>query len=129
MAVRARGEGDLERELAPMESGAYFGEIGLLERIPRTATVESTRASRVLRIEGEQFLDALTNAPASTALLEGARSRLSRTHPSRRSADVAQGRHAGLAAQAEKPLLHDRGDEVAAGGEDAPGGEPPAAGR
>jgi CRP-like cAMP-binding protein/MFS family permease len=129
MAVRARGEGDLERELAPMESGAYFGEIGLLERIPRTATVESTRASRVLRIEGEQFLDALTNAPASTALLEGARSRLSRTHPSRRSADVAQGLHAGLAAQAEKPLLHDRGDEVAAGGEDAPGGEPPAAGR
>lgn len=129
MAVRARGEEEVERELEPMESGAYFGEIGLLERIPRTATVESTRASRVLRIEGEQFLDALTNAPASTALLEGARSRLSRTHPSRRATETPQGRHATLAAQAEEPLLHDRGDEVAAGGEDAAGGEPPAAGR
>jgi CRP-like cAMP-binding protein/predicted MFS family arabinose efflux permease len=83
VGVRARGEEAVERELPPMQSGAWFGEIGLLERIPRTATVTATVPSRMLRIPGEAFVDALTNAPASAALLEGARSRLSRTHPHR----------------------------------------------
>jgi MFS family permease len=84
MAVRARGDGEVERELPTMTDGAYFGEIGLLERIPRTATVTSARPSRLLRIDGATFVDALTSAPASTALLEGARTRLARTHPNRR---------------------------------------------
>lgn len=46
-----------------MGTGAYFGEIGLLEQIPRTATVESTRESRVLRISG----DSAVRAPAGPA--------------------------------------------------------------
>ena len=50
----------------------------------RTATVSASRESRVLRISGEDFLASLTDAPASTALLEGARSRLARTHPGQR---------------------------------------------
>jgi predicted MFS family arabinose efflux permease len=87
MAVEARGEAAVAQELPTMEEGAYFGEIGLLERIPRTATVTSTRASHLLRIGGDDFLEALTSAPASTALLEGARSRLSRTHPSLRPSE------------------------------------------
>jgi hypothetical protein len=33
----------------------------------------------VLRVVGEEFLEALTSASASTSLLEGARVRLSRT--------------------------------------------------
>jgi MFS family permease len=84
MAVNARGEVGVAQELPTMERGAYFGEIGLLERIPRTATVTSTQPSHLLRIGGDDFLEALTSAPASTALLEGARSRLTRTHPSHR---------------------------------------------
>ena len=44
VGVRARGEEAVERELPPMQSGAWFGEIGLLERIPRTATVTATVA-------------------------------------------------------------------------------------
>jgi len=84
VGVRAHGEGAVERELPPMQSGAWFGEIGLLERIPRTATVTATAPSRMLRIPGDAFVDALTNAPASAALLEGARSRLARTHPNTR---------------------------------------------
>ena len=84
VGVRAHGEGAVERDLPPMGSGAWFGEIGLLERIPRTATVTATAPSRLLRIPGDAFVDALTNAPASAALLEGARSRLARTHPSSR---------------------------------------------
>ncbi len=83
MAVRARGEGVSEVDLPSMEAGTYFGEIGLLERIPRTATVTAARDSRVLRISGDDFLETLADAPASTALLEGARSRLARTHPTR----------------------------------------------
>ena len=85
MAVRSRGEGDLEVDLPTMEEGAHFGEIGLLQRISRTATVTAASDSVVLRIDGADFLDALSEAPASTALLEGARTRLARTHPSRRS--------------------------------------------
>lgn len=86
LSVRARGEGVAEAELPSMGQGAYFGEIGLLHRIPRTATVTATRESRVLRISADDFLQTLTEAPASTALLEGARGRLARTHPTARSA-------------------------------------------
>ena len=129
MAVRARGDGPVERDLPPMEAGAYFGEIGLLERIPRTATVESSAPSRLLRIDGDDFLEALNGASASVTLLEGARSRLARTHPGARSITTGPGRHAGLPPQAEQPLLDDGGNQVAVGGEDPAGGEPPAPGR
>ena len=84
MTVRSRGEGSVEVALPSMVEGAWFGEIGLLQRISRTATVSASRESRVLRISGEDFLASLTDAPASTALLEGARSRLARTHPGQR---------------------------------------------
>lgn len=84
MAVRSRGEGLAEVELPTMSDGAWFGEIGLLQRIPRTATVSAAHDSRVLRISGDDFLESLSDAPASTALLEGARSRLARTHPGQR---------------------------------------------
>ena len=86
MGVRSRGEGSAEVELPTMRDGTWFGEIGLLQRIPRTATVTATRPSRVLRISGSDFLEGLSDAPASTALLEGARSRLARTHPGRPAA-------------------------------------------
>lgn len=85
MGVHTGSEAAVDQELPTMETGAYFGEIGLLERIPRTATVTSTLPSHLLRIAGEDFLDALTSAPASTSLLEGSRSRLARTHPNRPS--------------------------------------------
>jgi CRP-like cAMP-binding protein/predicted MFS family arabinose efflux permease len=129
VAVRARGEGAAEQELPSMTSGAYFGEIGLLEHIPRTATVTATTPSRLLRIDGDAFVDTLTNAPASTALLEGARSRLARTHPNRRPAaqvPVAAKSAGSPAPQPQQPLLDDRDREVAPGGEEPPGGQSPA---
>lgn len=131
VGVRARGEGAVEQELPGMTSGAYFGEIGLLEHIPRTATVTATAPSRLLRIDGDTFIDSLTNVPASTALLEGARSRLARTHPNRRptaqSTSGAEGSAASVPAQPQQPLLDDRDREVAGRGEDPPGGQPPTA--
>ena len=86
MGVRSRGEDTDEIALPTMVDGAWFGEIGLLQGIPRTATVSASRDSKVLRISGTDFLETLSDAPASTALLEGARSRLARTHPGRRPA-------------------------------------------
>jgi CRP-like cAMP-binding protein/predicted MFS family arabinose efflux permease len=73
------GEAVRLRTLGP---GTYFGEIGLLGHIPRTATVTALTGCTLLRIEGQDFLDALTNLSASPSLLEGARTRLSLTHPS-----------------------------------------------
>jgi CRP-like cAMP-binding protein len=76
--ARGGARGDAARAA---RAGDYFGEIGLLEQIDRTATVTANCPSRVLRIGGEQFLDALTSAAASSAPLEGSRTRLARTHP------------------------------------------------
>jgi MFS family permease len=80
--VKARGEAGVEQHIRVMEPGTYFGEIGLLERIPRTATVTALEEVELYRIEGDAFLDALTTASATTSLLAGARMRLARTHPS-----------------------------------------------
>jgi CRP-like cAMP-binding protein/MFS family permease len=83
--VTARGEaGTDEERLRTMGPGSYFGEIGLLERIPRTATVTADGDCRCYRIEGDAFLDALMATPPAASLLEGARTRLALTHPSRR---------------------------------------------
>jgi predicted MFS family arabinose efflux permease len=82
--VSARGEaGGASRPVRTMTAPAYFGEIGVLERIPRTATVTADDDVRALRIDGEAFRDALTASPASSSLMENARSRLSLTHPVR----------------------------------------------
>jgi CRP-like cAMP-binding protein len=82
--VTARGEGDSEpRRLRTMGPDSYFGEIGLLEGIPRTATVTALQPCRCYRLEGEDFLDVLTTTPPPTALLESASARLALTHPSR----------------------------------------------
>jgi ATP-binding cassette subfamily B protein len=80
--VTARGELGAERHIRTMASPSYFGEIGVLEHIPRTATVTALSNCRCERIEGEALLDALTTAPASSSLMENVRSRLAVTHPS-----------------------------------------------
>jgi MFS family permease len=81
--VTAHGEAGEEHTIRRMSPPSYFGEIGVLERIPRTATVTATTNARVLRIDGTALLDALTTAPPSSSLMENARSRLALTHPSR----------------------------------------------
>lgn len=83
LEVTAVGEsGGPARHLGSLGAGAYFGEIGLLAGIPRTATVSTVTPSRLLRIDGSAFLAALSDAGASSALVAGAAARLSRTHPS-----------------------------------------------
>jgi Transmembrane secretion effector/Cyclic nucleotide-binding domain len=82
--VRGRGEGGEELPLDELGPGDYFGEIGLIEQIPRTATITAQTAGRLLRVDGNAFVDALTASAPSPALLDGASLRLRRTHPSLR---------------------------------------------
>jgi MFS family permease len=82
VAVTARGELDQPRLLRTMGPRSYFGEIGLLEHIPRTATVKALEPTRLYRLPGDEFLDALTASTGTASLLEGARTRLARTNPS-----------------------------------------------
>ena len=82
VGVASQGETGDEYWIRSMTGGTYFGEIGLIERIPRTATVTAEKPTRLVRIDGEAFLDVLTNVPPSASFVEGARQRLARTHPS-----------------------------------------------
>lgn len=87
--VTAVGElGGEAHWLRRLGAGSYFGEIGLLGHVPRTATVTAATDCNLLRIDGGDFVDALTNLSASPSLLEGARTRLSRTHPSSHVLDI-----------------------------------------
>jgi MFS family permease len=81
VAVSARGEAARIRQLRTMGPGTYFGEIGLLRRLPRTATVRALEPCTLLRIEGSDFLDALQGAGISPSLMSQSSARLARTHP------------------------------------------------
>ena len=75
-----------DRDLATLGPGSWFGEIGLLEGVPRTATVAATEPCACLRLDGGAFLDALTTAPLSSTALEGAPARYAAVRgPSSRS--------------------------------------------
>jgi MFS family permease len=81
VAVSARGEAARVRQLRTLGAGTYFGEIGLLRRVPRTATVRALEPCELLRIEGADFLDAVQAAGVSSSLMSQSTARLSRTHP------------------------------------------------
>ena len=82
VAVSAQGEAQRSRRLREMGPGTYFGEIGLLAKVPRTATVEALEPCTIYRIAGQDFIDALTTSSPSGGLLEGAKTRLAQSHPS-----------------------------------------------
>jgi CRP-like cAMP-binding protein len=84
LEVTSTGErGRKPRVLRTLSAGSYFGEIGLVEGIPRTATVRTLSDCTVLRIDGATFLGALTEAPAGMpALARGVANGLAATHPS-----------------------------------------------
>jgi CRP-like cAMP-binding protein len=79
--VSARGEGTRSRHLRTMGPRSYFGEIGILRGVPRTATVRTTEPCRLWRISAEEFSEALSSNAASASMLSLASSRLARSHP------------------------------------------------
>jgi MFS family permease len=82
VAVSAAGEAGVEHSLGTLAPPNYFGEIGLLEHRPRTATVKAVSACTVYRISGTDFVDALTVTNLSPTALGQVQTRLARTHPS-----------------------------------------------
>ncbi|MCH8801279.1 MAG: ATP-binding cassette domain-containing protein [Chloroflexi bacterium] len=52
-----------ERRLAVLRDGDYFGEMALLEDIPRTATVRARAPTILLTLEREQFNHLLSSVP------------------------------------------------------------------
>jgi CRP-like cAMP-binding protein len=56
-----------------------LGEIGVLHRRPRTATVRARTDCRLLRLSGQEFAEAVLARPLATSLLESVDARLART--------------------------------------------------
>jgi MFS family permease len=79
--VTAEGRG----VVGELDAGDYFGEIGLLKRIPRTATVTASTACELYRIPGEEFLRLVNEGGAQTSsLFQNLQSRLAVTRPAQR---------------------------------------------
>lgn len=68
--------------LSTMRVGEWFGEIGVIRRMPRTAAVRATTDATAWVIDGQTFRGALAGPLQGQGLLHGTMStRLARTHP------------------------------------------------
>jgi CRP-like cAMP-binding protein len=73
-----------------LKAGEYFGEIGLLHRIPRTATVTASTDCELYRMRGESFLRLVNEGGSqSSSLLSNLQSRLASTRAARRAEPAA----------------------------------------
>jgi EmrB/QacA subfamily drug resistance transporter len=68
-----RGE---EVQVARLSAGQYVGEIGLLEHVPRTATVTAAEQTHVLAIDRATFAELLSDSTTAAEVHEAVRSRL-----------------------------------------------------
>ncbi|TML80364.1 MAG: MFS transporter [Actinobacteria bacterium] len=85
LGVLAYGESKEPSLIRVIGEGDYFGEIGLLECIPRTATVRAFSDANLLHVKGEDFLAAINDQTSlSGTLINTVSRRLSQTHPSYR---------------------------------------------
>jgi MFS family permease len=79
LTVRAKGARQTAKQLPTVSAPAYVGELGLIHKVPRTATVRAREDSTLLRIDGESFLSAMESAPTSTAFVRLTGTRWART--------------------------------------------------
>jgi CRP-like cAMP-binding protein len=81
--VSSSGEGGgAPQHIRTMQAPTYFGEIGILQHIPRTANVIAAQDCRCALIDGETLLEAIGSANPSSAMLSRTESLLAETHPS-----------------------------------------------
>ena len=62
-------DGEGQRVVGSLGEGEYFGEIGLLRNVPRTATVTAVSACELLRIPGDRFLAIVTGESSRISTL------------------------------------------------------------
>jgi hypothetical protein len=78
----AVSKGALDHVIATLRAPDFFGEIGLLKHVPRTASVVTTEPSVLLRIDGPTFLALVRTGVASRATLgRSVGARLAEQHP------------------------------------------------
>jgi signal transduction histidine kinase len=105
-----RGKGAAQVVLAVQGPGTFVGEMSLLERAPRSATVRAIRPSELLRIGAQEFHEILTASPAAALTIL-------RTFASRlRSTEAALRQNAKLASLGTLAagLAHDLNNPAAA---------------
>jgi MFS family permease len=81
LAVQARDENGADQQLPDVAAPGYVGELGLVRRSVRTATVSTRQECTVLRIEGSVFLEAIESAPPSASFVQLTGARWERTAP------------------------------------------------
>ena len=76
-AVVPIAEGDRRRKLAVLERGAFFGEIGLMTKQPRNATIEALVDTKLLAIDRRLVRQLISEAPSvAKGILRFLRARL-----------------------------------------------------
>ncbi len=76
-AVVPIAEGDRRRKLAVLERGAFFGEIGLMTKQPRNATIEALVETKLLAIDRRLLRQLIGDAPSvAKSILRFLRARL-----------------------------------------------------
>lgn len=63
LSVRVRGEGDIDREVAQLAPGQFFGERSLLTGEPRSASVMAITDAECWRLDKEAFRELLERRP------------------------------------------------------------------
>lgn len=83
LAISAELPDGRHADLPPVYAPGYVGELGLMHRTSRSATVTTATDSQLLRISGTAFLEALEEAAPSPTMLNRAGVRLARTSVAR----------------------------------------------
>lgn len=78
VAVTVQGADGLHHPVAELTAGDYFGEVALLDNVPRTADVRVVEDSRLFKIDRDTFLSAAGHHPG-TGFLDRARHRTAQT--------------------------------------------------
>jgi MFS family permease len=65
--------------LPPVPAPGYVGELGLMNNAPRSATVTVTEPAEIVRIEADDFREAVASAASSASMITLAGERLART--------------------------------------------------